>query len=33
MVLLTAYVGQPAASGAMAAVLSTAPRPGAVTTD
>ncbi|WP_199509682.1 carboxymuconolactone decarboxylase family protein [Nucisporomicrobium flavum] len=33
MVLLTAYLGQPAASAAMAAALSTAPRPGAVTTD
>jgi 4-carboxymuconolactone decarboxylase len=33
MVLLTAYLGQPAASVAMAAVLNTAPRPGAVTTD
>jgi 4-carboxymuconolactone decarboxylase len=33
MVLLTAYLGQPAASVAMAAVLSTEPRPGAVTTD
>jgi 4-carboxymuconolactone decarboxylase len=33
MVLLTAYLGQPAASVAMAAVLSTAPRLGAVNTD
>jgi 4-carboxymuconolactone decarboxylase len=33
MVLLTSYLGQPAASVAMAAVLSTAPRPDAVTTD
>jgi 4-carboxymuconolactone decarboxylase len=33
MVLLTAYLGQPAASAAMTAVQSTAPRLGAVTTD
>lgn len=33
MVLLTSYLGQPAASVAMAAVLSTAPRPHPVTTD
>ncbi|WFE56855.1 carboxymuconolactone decarboxylase family protein [Micromonospora sp. WMMD712] len=33
MVLLTAYLGQPAASAAMATVLGTAPRPAAVATD
>ena len=33
MVLLTAYLGQPAASVAMATVLGTAPRPAAVAAD
>ena len=32
MILLTAYLGQPAASDAMAAVLTTAPQPGGLPT-